>query len=90
MVYVFKTTILCLYVCSFHNFQEVQMKYMDSRIKLMNEILSGIKILKFYAWEKAFLERVIGYREPELKALRKSQILYSISFASFNASSFLV
>ncbi|XP_031432945.1 multidrug resistance-associated protein 1-like [Clupea harengus] len=70
--------------------QEVQMKYMDSRIKLMNEILSGIKILKFYAWEKAFLERVIGYREPELKALRKSQILYSISFASFNASSFLI
>lgn len=74
----------------FHNLQEVQMKYMDGRIKLMNEILSGIKILKFYAWEKAFLERVIGYRERELNALKKSQILYSISFASFNASSFLV
>ncbi|XP_048102186.1 multidrug resistance-associated protein 1-like [Alosa alosa] len=70
--------------------QEVQMKYMDGRIKLMNEILGGIKILKFYAWEKAFLERVIGYREHELKALKKSQILYSISFASFNASSFLI
>ncbi|XP_062388680.1 multidrug resistance-associated protein 1 [Sardina pilchardus] len=69
---------------------QVQMKYMDGRIRLMNEILGGIKILKFYAWEKAFLERVIGYRENELKALKKSQILYSISFASFNASSFLI
>ncbi|XP_016383055.1 multidrug resistance-associated protein 1-like isoform X2 [Sinocyclocheilus rhinocerous] len=70
--------------------QEVQMKYMDGRIKLMNEILSGIKILKFYAWENAFRERVLGYREKELNALKKSQILYSISIASFNSSTFLI
>uniref|UniRef100_A0AAY5EJZ7 ABC-type glutathione-S-conjugate transporter n=1 Tax=Electrophorus electricus TaxID=8005 RepID=A0AAY5EJZ7_ELEEL len=70
--------------------QEIQMKYMDGRIKLMNEILNGIKILKFYAWEKAFLEQVLGYREKELRALKKSQILYSISIASFNSSSFLI
>uniref|UniRef100_A0A6Q2Z142 ABC-type glutathione-S-conjugate transporter n=1 Tax=Esox lucius TaxID=8010 RepID=A0A6Q2Z142_ESOLU len=69
---------------------QVQMKYMDGRIKLMNEILNGIKILKFYAWEKAFLEQVLGYREKELKALKKSQILYSISIASFNSSTFLI
>lgn len=66
------------------------MKYMDGRVKLMNEILNGIKILKFYAWEKAFLEQVLGYREKELKTLKKSQILYSVSIASFNSSSFLV
>uniref|UniRef100_A0A8C4Z3A9 ATP-binding cassette, sub-family C (CFTR/MRP), member 6a n=1 Tax=Gadus morhua TaxID=8049 RepID=A0A8C4Z3A9_GADMO len=69
---------------------QVQMKFMDGRIRLMNEILSGIKILKFYAWEKAFLEQVLGYREKELQALKKSQVLYSISFASFNCSSFLI
>ncbi len=66
------------------------MKYMDGRVNLMNEILNGIKILKFYAWEKAFLEQVLGYREKELKTLKKSQILYSVSIASFNSSSFLV
>lgn len=66
------------------------MKFMDGRIRLMNEILNGIKILKFYAWEKAFLEQVLGHREKELRALKKSQILYSISIASFNSSSFLV
>ncbi|XP_012991312.3 multidrug resistance-associated protein 1 isoform X2 [Esox lucius] len=70
--------------------QEVQMRYTDSRIKLMNEILSGIKILKFYAWERAFLEWVLGYREKELNALKRSQVLYSISIASFNSSSFLI
>uniref|UniRef100_H2TWK6 ABC-type glutathione-S-conjugate transporter n=1 Tax=Takifugu rubripes TaxID=31033 RepID=H2TWK6_TAKRU len=63
--------------------QETQMKFMDGRIRLMNEILNGIKILKFYAWEKAFLEQVLGHREKELRALKKSQILYSISILTF-------
>lgn len=66
------------------------MKFTDRRIKLMNEILSGIKILKFYAWEKAFLGQIRDCREKELVALKKSQILYSVSLASFNSSSFLV
>uniref|UniRef100_A0A4W6CKQ2 ABC-type glutathione-S-conjugate transporter n=1 Tax=Lates calcarifer TaxID=8187 RepID=A0A4W6CKQ2_LATCA len=70
--------------------QEVQMKFMDGRIKLMNEILSGVKILKFYAWEEAFLRRVGVQRDGELNALKKSQILYSVSLASFNSSSFLI
>uniref|UniRef100_A0A8C9YIB6 ABC-type glutathione-S-conjugate transporter n=1 Tax=Sander lucioperca TaxID=283035 RepID=A0A8C9YIB6_SANLU len=70
--------------------QEVQMKFMDGRIKLMNEILSGVKILKFYAWEEAFLRRIGVLRDGELWALKKSQILYSVSLASFNSSSFLI
>uniref|UniRef100_A0A8P4FVA5 ABC-type glutathione-S-conjugate transporter n=1 Tax=Dicentrarchus labrax TaxID=13489 RepID=A0A8P4FVA5_DICLA len=70
--------------------QEVQMNFMDGRIKLMNEILSGVKILKFYAWEEAFLRRVGVLRDGELHALKKSQILYSVSLASFNSSSFLI
>ncbi|KAJ8384009.1 hypothetical protein AAFF_G00212530 [Aldrovandia affinis] len=70
--------------------QEVQMKFTDGRIKLMNEILSGIKILKLYAWERAFQERVQALRERELHTLRTSQILYSLSIASFSSSSFLM
>ncbi|XP_054875423.1 multidrug resistance-associated protein 1-like isoform X2 [Amphiprion ocellaris] len=70
--------------------QEVQMKFTDSRIKLMNEILGGVKILKFYSWEEAFLPRVNVLRDGELSALKTSQILYSVSLASFNSSSFLI
>uniref|UniRef100_A0A8D3D6H4 ABC-type glutathione-S-conjugate transporter n=1 Tax=Scophthalmus maximus TaxID=52904 RepID=A0A8D3D6H4_SCOMX len=58
---------------------QLQMKFMDGRIKLMNEILSGVKILKFYAWEEAFLRKVGVLREGELKNLKRSQILYMFS-----------
>ncbi|KAL6109911.1 abcc6 [Pungitius sinensis] len=70
--------------------QEVQMKFTDSRLKLMNEILSGVKILKFYAWEEAFIRRVGVLRDGELETLKTSQVLHSISLASFNSSSFLI
>lgn len=66
------------------------MNFMDSRIKLISEILSGVKMLKFYAWEEVFLRRVGLLRDGELDALKKSQVLHSVSLASFNSSSFLV
>ena len=34
------------------------MKKKDSRIKQMNELLNGVKVMKLYAWERAFLEQV--------------------------------
>ncbi|KAI2474232.1 hypothetical protein C4B38_000299, partial [Diabrotica virgifera virgifera] len=34
--------------------QVKQMKNKDERVKLMNEILNGIKVLKLYAWEHSF------------------------------------
>lgn len=39
-----------------------QMKIKDSRSKLMNEILAGIRIIKMYAWEDSFLAKVTGFR----------------------------
>ena len=36
--------------------QEEQLAAKDSRIKLMNEILAGIKVLKLYAWELPFMK----------------------------------
>ncbi|KAJ0033820.1 hypothetical protein NQD34_000927 [Periophthalmus magnuspinnatus] len=70
--------------------QEVQLSFMDGRIKAMTEMVSGMKILKFYAWEEVFQRQVEALREGELSALRRSQILYCVSLASFTSSSFLV
>lgn len=51
------------------NIQVQNMKNKDKRLKIMNEILSGIKILKYFAWEPSFQEQVQGIRKKELKNL---------------------
>lgn len=66
------------------------MKYKDARIKLMNEILNGIKVLKLYAWESSFAEKVLEIRKNELRVLKKSAYLNSISTFAWNSAPFLV
>lgn len=66
------------------------MKFKDSRIKLMNEILNGIKVLKLYAWEPSFLEQVEGIRQSELQLLRKGAYLQAISTFIWICTPFLV
>jgi ATP-binding cassette subfamily C (CFTR/MRP) protein 1 len=46
------------------------MQYSDARVKLINEILSSIRVLKFMAWEGAFSKRVSAARVQELKYKR--------------------
>ena len=41
----------------------------------MTEFLNGIKVIKFYAWEKYFLNRINVVREKELKQLKAKRYL---------------
>lgn len=66
------------------------MRYKDSRIKLMNEILNGIKVLKLYAWEPSFAEKVLEIRKNELQVLKKSAYLNSLSTFAWISAPFLV
>lgn len=67
-----------------------QMKSKDDRIKLMNEILNGIKVLKLYAWELAFREKVLEIRQKELKILKKSAYLAAMGTFTWVCAPFLV
>nr|XP_020746844.1 canalicular multispecific organic anion transporter 1 [Odocoileus virginianus texanus] len=61
--------------------QVKNMKNKDSRLKIMNEILSGIKILKYFAWEPSFQNQVHNLRKKELKnLLRFGQLQSAIMF----------
>jgi len=57
------------------------LKFSDLRVKMMNELLSGIRIIKFYAWEKPFGKEVGKVREKELDALTKLAYTSSIGFS---------
>jgi ATP-binding cassette subfamily C (CFTR/MRP) protein 1 len=47
--------------------QTKQLKAKDKRIKLMNEILAGMKVLKLYAWEIPFMKRLGDIRGKEIR-----------------------
>ena len=66
------------------------MKSKDNRIKLMNEILNGIKVLKLYAWELAFKEKVLDIRQEELKVLKMSAYLAAVGTFTWVCTPFLV
>nr|ABS83557.1 ABCC/MRP-like protein [Mytilus californianus] len=45
----------------------------DARIKKMNEVLNGIKVLKMYAWEECFEKCILKIRDQELHILAKRE-----------------
>ena len=38
-------------------------KYTDERVKVMNEIISGIRVIKMYGWEYAFKRLIARIRK---------------------------
>jgi ATP-binding cassette, subfamily C (CFTR/MRP), member 4 len=50
----------------------------DERIRLMDEIINGIQVIKFYAWENSFKKLIYNAREKELKVIRKSSYIRAL------------
>ncbi|TFK34287.1 multidrug resistance-associated ABC transporter [Crucibulum laeve] len=70
--------------------QENLMKARDERVALMNEILGGIRMLKFMAWERSFEARVLKVREKELKHQRTNYMIESLWTAIWNGAPIIV
>ena len=67
-----------------------QLAAKDSRLKLMSEILNGIKVLKLYAWELPFMKKINEIRGREIKFLKVNAWLWGILNFTFCMSPFLV
>ncbi|KAL4469098.1 hypothetical protein ABPG72_007777 [Tetrahymena utriculariae] len=66
----------------------------DNRVKFTNEIVEGIRLIKMYAWEEAFVHLVTTFRKSELRKIFYIQFIYllehSFSFVSGLFASFIV
>ncbi len=51
------------------------MEWKDKRIKLMSEILMGIRVIKMHCWEELFEKRINFLREQEVKYLKGRKYL---------------
>ncbi|XP_061394490.1 multidrug resistance-associated protein 1 isoform X13 [Musca vetustissima] len=71
-------------------YQIRQMKYKDERVKLMNEVLSGIKVLKLYAWEPSFEKQVLEIREKEIATLKSTAYLNASTSFLWSCAPFLI
>ncbi|XP_048799522.1 multidrug resistance-associated protein 1-like isoform X3 [Lagopus muta] len=70
--------------------QKSQMKYSDQRVKLLSEMLHGIKILKLYAWEPSYQRKVMDIREREVDVLKSSGYLKTYSVLTLTCIPFMV
>ncbi|KAI8149775.1 P-loop containing nucleoside triphosphate hydrolase protein [Fennellomyces sp. T-0311] len=59
----------------FETLQRTVMGFTDKRMKVMNELLNAIRIVKFFAWEDEFRKRICEAREVELKATRSRLLM---------------
>ncbi|OMJ08510.1 Metal resistance protein YCF1 [Smittium culicis] len=71
--------------------EQEQMKNKDKRVRLTQEALQGVKILKLYAWETPFLDRIRDVRNRlELGSLKKFGVINSIQSIIYVFIPFLV
>jgi ATP-binding cassette subfamily C (CFTR/MRP) protein 1 len=71
-------------------FQFANMRTKDKRIKVMNEILEGIRVLKLYAWEPSFLDKISNIRADEVKTLMKVSYLGGVQTFMFSTAPTMV
>ena len=63
----------------------------DRRIRLMNEIVNGMKVIKMYTWEKPFANLVHESREEEIGVIRNTSYYRAFNFSFFfSASRFIL
>nr|XP_040570177.1 multidrug resistance-associated protein 1-like [Lepeophtheirus salmonis] len=71
-------------------FQMKQMKAKDNRTKILNEVLGGIRILKLYAWEPSYINKIEGIRGVEIGILKKAAWLTSFMGFIWSSTPFIV
>jgi ABC-type multidrug transport system fused ATPase/permease subunit len=61
----------------------------DKRVNLTKELIEGIRVIKYFTWEKPFLGRISTLRESELVLVfQKSKIIVLVMVIAFGIPSF--
>eukprot|EP00644_Phytophthora_capsici_P007504 jgi/Phyca11/7713/fgenesh1_pm.PHYCAscaffold_21_\ len=58
--------------------QRQLLSVVDERVKVTSEVLQGVRVIKFYAWEQSVASRVLQIRSTEVSLFRKLHV-YMVS-----------
>uniref|UniRef100_A0A4W6BR66 Multidrug resistance-associated protein 4 n=1 Tax=Lates calcarifer TaxID=8187 RepID=A0A4W6BR66_LATCA len=90
VVLMFLMPVQTLFGRLFSKFRSKTAVLTDSRIRTMNEVVSGIRIIKMYAWEKPFAALVSEVRRKEISKIMSSSYLRGLNMASFFCASKII
>ncbi|XP_069457987.1 ATP-binding cassette sub-family C member 4-like isoform X1 [Ovis canadensis] len=61
--------------------------FTDTRLRAMNEVITGIRTIKMYAWEKSFAELITRLRRKEISKILRSSYLDGMNLIFFDTAS---
>ncbi len=70
--------------------KEEAMRLKDLRVKVTSEVMDGIRVVKFNAWEEPFSDKINGIREEELKHSKSIALLSAVHSLFFQSTPFLI
>ena len=57
------------------------LRFTDKRVRISTEVLQGIRLIKFYAWEAFYVQQIGVLRTKEIQTIRMSAyVLFFIVF----------
>lgn len=75
---------------SFSTLQVRTLKARDERLKRMSDLLSSIRLVKMYAWEGVYREKVEKARDAEMSPMFRINLLDGIIDSLYSATSSVV
>ena len=64
-----------------------EQRHADKRIKLVTDMIAGIRTIKSYAWEHAYAEKVDRERKQQLRIAYRSNCTFLFTLSFFMGSS---
>ncbi|KAF5392368.1 hypothetical protein D9757_001460 [Collybiopsis confluens] len=80
-VFIVLTPVQTIAMKKMFSFRRQSMSWTDKRAKLLQELLGGMKIIKYFAWEVPFLKRIAGYRFKEMYYIRSLLVIRAANTA---------
>eukprot|EP01052_Picozoa_sp_SAG31_P002040 SAG31_NODE_68_length_28153_cov_23.647717_22_plen_260_part_00 len=68
------------FVKKLRSYQKDILKYTDDRVKITQEVMAGIRIIKLMAWERSFADKIAAIRNLELQKIRTQAIYRALYY----------
>ena len=75
-----------IFMGKYFKLRGAMVKGTDERVKVVNEILQGIRVIKSYNWEQSFIEQVESFRADEMVRLRSASKISAVNSALMMAA----